>query len=89
MKVQYNGFKLDCLWKGAIQQTETKQSKSILLSSFPFVCESCRQHGERFYKATRRICAWRRVMLYIEVVWDLKSTLALTLTFTSKDTQDK
>lgn len=34
MKVQYNRFKLDCLWKGAIQQTETKQSKSILLSSF-------------------------------------------------------
>lgn len=33
MKVQYNRFKLDCLWKGAIQQTETKQSKSILLSS--------------------------------------------------------
>lgn len=33
MKVQYNRFKLDCLWKGAIQQTETKQWKSILLSS--------------------------------------------------------
>lgn len=32
-EVQYNRFKLDCLWKGAIQQTETKQSKSIPLSS--------------------------------------------------------
>lgn len=42
MKVQYNRFKLDCLWKGAIQQTETKQSKSILSFIQLFVCASGR-----------------------------------------------
>lgn len=63
MKVQHNRFKLDCLWKGAIQQTETKQSKSISLSSCHLYVRVIGSLGKgRGFKRQQGICGWERVV---------------------------
>lgn len=47
MIAKYHAFKLDCLRKGAIQQTDS--AVEIHMSFIPsFVCESGRQSGERY-----------------------------------------
>lgn len=60
MKVEYNRFKLDCLWKGAIQQTETKQSKSILLSSSYLYVQVVGTEGRRQRRFERE---WKEAIL--------------------------